>query len=61
MLRDFGFVTLVDLSVSLAGVMLVLPSVLALAEREDLAEQGRELGRRLAAAMPRRWRRARVA
>jgi hydrophobe/amphiphile efflux-3 (HAE3) family protein len=61
MLRDFGFVTLVDLSVSLAGVMLVLPSVLALAEREDLPERRRELGRRVAAAMPRRWRRARVA
>src|SRR5204862_1856895 len=30
MLRDFGFVTLVDLSVSLGGVLLVLPAVLAL-------------------------------
>jgi len=30
MLRDFGFVTLVDLSVSLGGVMVVLPAVLAL-------------------------------
>ncbi len=29
MLRDFGFVTLIDLSVSLAGVLLVLPAVLA--------------------------------
>jgi hydrophobe/amphiphile efflux-3 (HAE3) family protein len=35
MLRDFGFVTLVDLTVSLAGVLLVLPAVLALAERDD--------------------------
>jgi predicted RND superfamily exporter protein len=34
MLRDFGLVTLVDLTVSLAGVMLVLPAVLALSERE---------------------------
>jgi hydrophobe/amphiphile efflux-3 (HAE3) family protein len=33
MLRDFGFVTLIDLSVSLLGVLLVLPAVLALAER----------------------------
>ena len=33
MLRDFGFVTLVDLSVSLAGVLLVLPAVLVLSER----------------------------
>jgi uncharacterized protein len=35
MLRDFGFVTLVDLTVSLAGVLLVLPAVLALSERGD--------------------------
>jgi predicted RND superfamily exporter protein len=33
MLRDFGFVTLIDLSVSLGGVLVVLPAVLALAER----------------------------
>ncbi|MEA2193592.1 MAG: uncharacterized protein QOG42_26 [Solirubrobacteraceae bacterium] len=33
MLRDFGFVTVVDLTVSLLGVMLVLPAVLMLAER----------------------------
>jgi predicted RND superfamily exporter protein len=32
MLRDFGFVTLVDLSVSLGGVLVVLPAVLALSE-----------------------------
>ncbi len=36
MLRDFGFVTLVDLTVSLGGVLLVLPAVLALSERGDL-------------------------
>jgi hydrophobe/amphiphile efflux-3 (HAE3) family protein len=36
MLRDFGFVTLIDLSVSLGGVLLILPAVLALAERDDL-------------------------
>jgi uncharacterized protein len=35
MLRDFGFVTVVDLSVSLLGVLLVLPSVLLLAERRE--------------------------
>ncbi len=34
MLRDFGFLTLVDLSVSLAGVMLVLPAVLGILEGE---------------------------
>jgi hypothetical protein len=33
MLRDFGLVTLVDLSVSLAGVLLVLPAALALGGR----------------------------
>jgi hydrophobe/amphiphile efflux-3 (HAE3) family protein len=35
MLRDFGFVTVVDLSVSLGGVLLVLPAALALSERGD--------------------------
>jgi hydrophobe/amphiphile efflux-3 (HAE3) family protein len=34
MLRDFGLVTLIDLTVSLAGVLLVLPAVLTLSERE---------------------------
>ncbi|MSX01871.1 MAG: MMPL family transporter [Actinobacteria bacterium] len=33
MLRDFGFVTVIDLGVALAGVLLVLPAVLMLAER----------------------------
>jgi hydrophobe/amphiphile efflux-3 (HAE3) family protein len=33
MLRDFGFVTVVDLTVSLLGVLFVLPAVLLLAER----------------------------
>ncbi len=39
MLRDFGFVTLIDLSVSLVGVLLVLPAVLAQSERRALARQ----------------------
>ena len=39
MLRDFGFVTLIDLTVSLAGVLVVLPAVLALSERAELREQ----------------------
>jgi uncharacterized protein len=60
MLRDFGLVTLVDLSVSLGGVLLVLPSVLALSERRDALAGGREAARRVAGALPRR-RRARVA
>ena len=36
MLRDFGAVTVVDLSVSLLGVMIVLPAVLVLDERGEL-------------------------
>jgi uncharacterized protein len=34
MLRDFGLVTLIDLSVALIGVLIALPATLALAERE---------------------------
>ena len=33
MLRDFGLVTLIDLSVSLVGVLVALPAALMLAER----------------------------
>ncbi len=40
MLRDFGFVTLIDLTVSLGGVLLVLPAVLAIAEGEALDATG---------------------
>ena len=36
MLRDFGLVTLVDLTVSLLGVLAALPAVLVLAERSRL-------------------------
>ena len=36
MLRDFGLVTVIDLSVSLVGVLVVLPAVLLLAERGGL-------------------------
>jgi uncharacterized protein len=61
MLRDFGFVTLVDLSVSLAGVMLVLPAVLALSEREGRLEPVRAVVRRSAAWTSRLRRRPRVA
>ncbi len=60
MLRDFGLVTLIDLSVSLGGVLLVLPSVLALSERGDVRQRVRELPGRVAGGLPRR-RRARVA
>jgi uncharacterized protein len=41
MLRDFGIVTVVDLTVSLLGVLAVLPAVLVLAERR--AERAREV------------------
>jgi hydrophobe/amphiphile efflux-3 (HAE3) family protein len=61
MLRDFGFVTLVDLSVSLGGVMLVLPAVLALSEREELLEPVRVLARTAAAWTARLRRRPRIA
>jgi hydrophobe/amphiphile efflux-3 (HAE3) family protein len=43
MLRDFGLLTLVDLSVSLLGVLIVLPSVLELAERGTLEHPLRAL------------------
>jgi predicted RND superfamily exporter protein len=56
MLRDFGLVTLVDLTVSLAGVLLVLPSVLVVAERGDVVQSARA-----ALALPRLRRRARIA
>ena len=46
MLRDFGFVTLVDMSVSLGGVLLVLPAVLALAQGRDSVRSARGLLRR---------------
>ena len=38
MLRDFGFVTVIDLTVSLLGVMVVLPAVLLLVERRGLRD-----------------------
>jgi uncharacterized protein len=60
MLRDFGFVTLIDMSVSLAGVLLVLPAVLALSERDDVLASVREGAGRVGGLLPRR-RRATVA
>jgi uncharacterized protein len=52
MLRDFGIVTVVDLSVSLLGVMIVLPAALMWAEQHrllrihDLDPRGRLRGLR---------------
>jgi hypothetical protein len=37
MLRDFGLVTLIDLSVSLVGVLVALPAALVIAERDEPA------------------------
>jgi predicted RND superfamily exporter protein len=37
MLRDFGIVTLIDLSVSLVGVLIALPAALVLAQRDEPA------------------------
>ena len=54
MLRDFGIVTVLDLLVSLLGVLFVLPAVLVLAERGELQElPGRAL-ERARALVPRR-------
>jgi uncharacterized protein len=61
MLRDFGFVTLIDLTVSLAGVLVVLPSALALSEQEEPLSSVQRTLRRSVAALPRPRRRARVA
>jgi predicted RND superfamily exporter protein len=53
MLRDFGWVTVVDLAVSLLGVLAVLPAVLVLADRRARATgERRRPGR---ARRPRRW------
>ena len=61
MLRDFGLVTLVDLSVSLGGVLLVLPAVLELSERGDAPERVRSAWRAAFAGLSRLRRRPRVA
>ena len=61
MLRDFGFVTVIDLTVSLLGVLLVLPAVLVLSEREGIAQSPIRAVRRAGAAAPRLRRRTRVA
>lgn len=66
MLRDFGFVTIIDMSVSLAGVLLVLPAVLVVAEQDgSLRERLGRLGppwwrARPAIRGPRRRRRERA-
>jgi predicted RND superfamily exporter protein len=55
MLRDFGLVTLVDLSVSLVGVLVALPAAVVLAEGEQpLMARIRRGARSLTAGRPRR-------
>jgi predicted RND superfamily exporter protein len=49
MLRDFGVVTLIDLSVSLVGVLVALPAALLLVEPGELAARPVAAGSRLAA------------
>ena len=49
MLRDFGLVTVIDLSVSLLGVLLVLPAVLTLTARRGATLRGRRRRRAVAA------------
>ena len=61
MLRDFGFVTVVDLAVSLLGVLLVLPAVLVLDERGELLSLPAQAWRRARSALPGRLRRPRAA
>jgi len=53
MLRDFGFVTVVDLTVSLIGVLVVLPAVLVAAERGELIDLPARALRRAARVRPR--------
>ncbi len=59
MLRDFGFVTVIDMTVSLAGVLLVLPAALATTERERSTRGVAALGRRARDWLPRPRRRLR--
>ena len=59
MLRDFGLVTLIDLSVSLVGVLVALPAALVLAERvgrERLPVGDRPAGGTIATVLRRRAR-----
>jgi predicted RND superfamily exporter protein len=51
MLRDFGIVTLIDLSVSLVGVLVALPAALVIAERDEPAALARGPRRGLASLL----------
>jgi hydrophobe/amphiphile efflux-3 (HAE3) family protein len=52
MLRDFGLVTLIDLSVSLVGVLVALPAALVIAERDEPMALRRASGRALSGLLP---------
>lgn len=52
MLRDFGVVTLIDLSVSLVGVLVALPAAIMLAERGEPVTLRRRRGRTLTSPAP---------
>jgi uncharacterized protein len=51
MLRDFGLVTLIDLTVSLVGVLVALPAALVIAERRSSPRLTRSLGEAPARAL----------
>jgi predicted RND superfamily exporter protein len=58
MLRDFGLVTLIDLSVSLVGVLVALPAALVLAERDERGRLWEGLPAAIASRLERRTGRA---
>jgi hypothetical protein len=60
MLRDFGLVTVIDLAVSLGGVLFVLPAALKVAQHGALADRGADFGRRFSARTQRLRRRPSV-
>jgi hydrophobe/amphiphile efflux-3 (HAE3) family protein len=60
MLRDFGLVTVIDLAVSLCGVLVVLPAALAAAERGSFERAANDVGRFLGARTARLRRRPSV-
>lgn len=61
MLRDFGVVTVIDLTVSLLGVMVVLPATLVFLERGVLQGWATRAGNLVRRPRPRRRRRATAA
>lgn len=56
MLRDFGLVTLIDLSVSLLGVLVSLPAAVVLADGEQTLRERIRMGTNSLRAAPPKWR-----